>query len=341
MVKTPGMVVVRAPTGRNTVDVSQLGSDSLKEAAGESAAENVSHDLKSRIVLVLEDPAQMPDREKRLRDVVLGGEVNARRGLRGHLRERRRRWLTIGPVCKELLDPRLHLRRGKISAHRKHDVGRKEVALVESDQVLAADAVDVLILLAPAVRIVAAVNLLVERPLDDVIRLIIAPGNPAAKFVLGEIEFLLPELRRRQDIVEDGEHFVRVLLQGGEGNPPAALADVAFDRRGKVLELLVKLVARLARRASGAHDHSGHCRQTDLVLGIEQISGPHQRESVDKRQLVILEQVQFHAIGQRDLLDVRYFDFLERRKFQVFIRGDGRGHRCLREQQRGQRHQDS
>ena len=218
----------------------------------------------------------------------------------------------------------------------------KKVALVEGDQVVAADAVDVLVLLAPAVRIVAAVNLLVEFALDDVVRLVVAPGDPAANLVLGEIEFLLPELRRREQIAEDGEHFVGVLLQRGEGDPAAALADVALDRCGDVLELLVELVAGLGRGSAGAHDHSGHRRQADLVLGIEQISGPHQGESADQRQLVIFEQVQPHAVGQRDLLDVRYFDFLERREFEVFVGRDrrGGGRRRLRQQQRGQCHQE-
>ena len=49
--------------------------------------------------------------------------------------------MPVVPVRKELREFSLHLLGGEVAVDRKHDIRGKEVALVESDQVLALDAV--------------------------------------------------------------------------------------------------------------------------------------------------------------------------------------------------------
>jgi hypothetical protein len=40
--------------------------------------------------------------------------------------------------------------------------------------------------------------------------------------------------------------------------------------------------------------------QTDLVLGIEQVSSADKRESADQRQFVVFEEVDLDAVRERD-----------------------------------------
>ena len=154
-------------------------------------------------------------------------------------------------------------------------------------------------------------------------RIVVAARDAAAQLVLGQIDFLLTKPRRRQHIVKNAEHFVRILLQAGERRRAERLIDPGFDRRRDVLQLLVKLIADLVLGATGAHHHTGHCGQADLVRGIEQIACTHQRRSAHRRQLVVLEQVQLHAIGQRERGNIRNLDGLERRVLQLFVGRNG------------------
>jgi hypothetical protein len=89
-------------------------------------------------------------------------------------REGRYGGLLHRPIGEQLFQLRLHFRRGKIAVDRKHDVGREVVALVEGDQIFALDAVDGLVLFAPAVRIVTAENDVAELALRDAVRVVVA-----------------------------------------------------------------------------------------------------------------------------------------------------------------------
>src|SRR3954454_21135204 len=100
----------------------------------------------------------MPDGEEGLRHILLRREIHARGRLRAHWRKRRNGRLLIGPAREKFFELALHFRGGEIAADGEHDIRREEVALVERDQILAAYAIDVLVLLAPAVGIVAAVD---------------------------------------------------------------------------------------------------------------------------------------------------------------------------------------
>ena len=318
------MVVAGSPIGGNIIGVPQFRTNPLKQAAGKSASKYVAHHFESRIILVLQDSAQMAQGKERLCHVFFNCQIDSGRRLGGHRREGRHGRLLHGPIGEQLLQLGFHLRRGEISVDREHDVGGKEIALVERDQVLTLDAVDGLVFLAPPVGIVAAVNDVGKLALGDSMRIVIAPGDAAAKLGFRQIDLFLPEFRAGENVFEHGEDFIGILLQCGKGNSAARLADAALHHSGHVFQLLIELVAGAVFSSASAHDHSCGCRQADLVFRIEEISGPDQGESADNRELAIFEQIELHAVRQREAFDVGDFDLAERGELQVFVGCGGR-----------------
>src|SRR5688572_10498926 len=125
----------------------------------------------------------MTEREVRLGDVVLGGQIDTRGRVTRHCRERGYRLLFGGPGAEELFNFRAHVSRGEIALHGEDHVRGEEVALVESDQVVSLDVVDVLVLHAPSVGIVAAVHDFCKSTVQDVAWIVVPTGDGTTKLL--------------------------------------------------------------------------------------------------------------------------------------------------------------
>ena len=140
-----------AQSGRNAVRVAQLRADPLEQPAREPATENIGHHFERRIVLVAEVAAEVAHVEKRLRHVALSATKTPGAGLAVTFGNAGTGGCLQDPIGEELVELCFHLRAGEIAVNREHDVGREVVALVESNQIVALDVIEIVVLDLPAV----------------------------------------------------------------------------------------------------------------------------------------------------------------------------------------------
>ena len=77
--------------------------------------------------------------------------------------------------------------------------------------------------------------------------------------------------------------------------------------------------------AAGAHRDPGELRQADPLGRIQQAAGAHQGDAADQGQIVIFQQVELHAVGQREGGGIRRLDGAQRRILEVLGRRHAAG----------------
>ena len=117
-------------------------------------------------------------------------------------------------------------------------------------------------------------------------------------------------------------------------NVPSGFADDRFHVGGDIVQQGVNLFPGLAAGAAGSHGDPGELGQADPLGRIQQAAGAHQSDAADQGQIVIFQQVELHAIGQRESGGIRRLDGAQRRILEVLGRGNaagGCGNGCRRD----------
>src|ERR1022692_4858916 len=136
--------------------------------------------------------------EERLGDIVFLCQVDAGLTFLADRRERRNFGLLVVPTAKQLGQFRFHFGGGEIAPHRHQHVVREEVTPVESDDVAARDVVERGIFDLPAIGRILAIDDAGEFPRRHAVRIVVPPGDAAAHFRHGQIDFLLAEFRQEK-----------------------------------------------------------------------------------------------------------------------------------------------
>ncbi len=85
-----------------------------------------------------------------------------------------------------------------------------------------------------------------------------------------QIHFVLAELGRSEQIAEERQHLIGIFLQARERQRPIGLADLAFDGRGHIFQILIELIAGARFRAARTQHLARQAGQPALVGRIEQ-----------------------------------------------------------------------
>ena len=239
------MIVVGVPRRSYVISPAKFGANAAQQTAGKSAAQNLRGHFQRRIVLIAILAPQLSDIEESLGDVGLSGEKYTGRRLGLHLWKRGNLRLRVLPIAQKLLQLGLHVVGGEIAVNFENDVGREVVAMIEIHQILAVDGIHIGVFDPPAIRRVAAVNNVAELALHDTAGVIVSARNLAAQLCFGQLHFVFAEFGGGEEILENLKHLAGVFLQAIEGQRSTTLADLAFHRRGHVLQLFIHLIARL------------------------------------------------------------------------------------------------
>ncbi len=184
---------------------------------------------------------------------------------------------------------------------------------------IALDAVHRGVLYLPAIGCVSAVNDVGKLTLHDAMWVVITSRNAAALLRFGQIDLVLAKPGRGQKIVKDAQHLVRVFFKAGKRGFAEALVNRGFNGGRDVLQLRIELISGLVLRSAAAHHHADDTGEPNLVRRIKKVSCADQGEASHQRQLVVLEQIKPHTVGQRDRRDIRDLDRPQRRILQFLV----------------------
>ena len=325
--ESAGMAVGAGPSRRDVGGVAHARVNPLEQPAGEAAAKDAGHDGEGRVVLVGVLPAQVADGEGSQRQVDLPGQVNAWSRFGCGIGKLRHWRLFHRPAGEQPFQALLHPGGFEIAPHRQRNVFGEEIPLVESQQIGAGDAADVLEFRGPAVGRGGAVHEGGELAGQDPVGIVIAAGNRAAQLHLRQIDLVDAEGRNGQNVAERRQHFGRIFRQGEERDLSGGFADGGFHSGGHVLQLAVQLLSSHLAGSPGAHRHSGQRGDAHLAGWIEEIPSVNARHPADHGHLAILDQEQLHAVGQSEGGGLGSFDEAEWRKLEVAQRVGGCGGR--------------
>ena len=219
------------------------------------------------------------------------GDVHDHHAARGCGRPEHHRGdqLPRGPPAECPLDGRERLGRRDVAHHGQDAVARREVPLMELDEIVSRDALDRR--RRPRGRIAVRVKTVNEAVEDDrrqVARVLVVHPQCRTQLVALPVQLFLGERRRADDVrqqVEAGRHAVPEDRDVREGDVGArADGDVAADRVDGVRDLL-----RRSRRGALIEQRRHHVRDAELRCQVLGRPGADQHAETHRRLFVMLD----------------------------------------------------
>ena len=190
--KHPGVGEPGAEPAADAVREPLVGAHLVEQPGAERSSEDLVHDHEGEVVGVLHRGAAMADEDVRLVDAFLDAQVDRRLGRRDlrNVRIGHRHPRPGSEHLPQLADDLLGV---EVAPNRQVGVLRVVVLGVEVDEILPADAGEVLVLDLSRERVVRPVQDLVELASGDLARVVVAPGDDRLHLLDLEIDLVLRE----------------------------------------------------------------------------------------------------------------------------------------------------
>src|SRR5262249_55008278 len=186
----------------------------------------------------------------------------------------------------------------EIADHGEDNVIRLDVLRVPSQQILARDGGDRVVLRHTSVRALCPVTDLGRFSFRDLLDCVIATRDSGPDLVLGQIDFVLAEFRVVKKVTGQVEHKIKIALQAGERHEDRQRAAAGFEFGGAGLQEIVEFISGLALASAGAPGPAIYSGQPDLVPGLVLRSPTNGQGGLYQWKLMVLLQEDSHPILQ-------------------------------------------
>ena len=292
-----------AQRGIGAVRPALLLAQNHEQARVRAASQDVGGDARRVVAGVGRQERRVPDDDVRLHRAGPVHQENVGRAFGWSGGSRRRRSGSATPRAECAGRELARTRQRDVAGHDQQRAARPDAPCGERHDVIARNGLVRRDTRVPAVRI-AAVDLLLERARGDVVRLRQLDLERREEPGPRQLQLLGGERRPPADVAEQGKGQLGVIAQPVGGDGEEVVAGTRPDRPAHPFDFRRDLVGAAGGRAFGQQLRD-QTRHSFLPGRVVEVAGAEAEAHRQRWLLVVLDQQQRHAIGERDILERR------------------------------------